>query len=453
MATAKAPPSALNTLLHGTGHETHRDFGSSPPSSSSSSAAPAFRSYWPRAAGGSDDDFGRFASPSPPTLPPSIITPIRTPGEIHKPRIHYKSARDPALWRLEHANETEQRTSAARDGADVLALLGPSAQTSLADEVHGDWAAELASSQAQPWRVDQETRVPRDPPADVKGKGRAGSSSPTSAELLSSISSLDLQSMQYLKTLLAGSPEESVRNYLDRGSYADDVYGIPHEVRDLLEKAQGGDQSREEGRFKAVKRLQMVMKHLWGDADEAQASDQPAVALEQPRTTLDATPRVPREMGSADWARELEEETSRVVPAPTPATATHDQGRTQDVPVFGSEGYQPLSGVRAAYQNSLAAAALANYPRFPNLGEQRTTDHLKSPALGADTREFAYQAAQPRVSDDHFSHFRATGAGDALADPRQTRDGEGDDQHGPKLPPFQDFLKTRVAAMGGSPGL
>ncbi|KAL8292828.1 hypothetical protein RQP46_000522 [Phenoliferia psychrophenolica] len=450
-ATASKPlPGGLHSFVHGTAHETHRDLGQGE-SSSSHSDSNSFRSQWPRGGGGSDDDFGR-------SVPPHLAQ-------------HIAPHRQPL------------------DGGDVLALLSPFASSSLTDSVHGDWADELSATQSQPWKHEQEARVPHDPDLKGKGKGRApGDTSPTAEELLSSVSSLDLKSMQYLKTLLAGSPEESVRSYLERGQYTDDIYGLPDEVRTLLQKAQGGESAQEEGRGKAVRRLQMVMRHLWGQDAQVPGAQSPSVTI--PSST------VPREVGSADWATELNNATAArsATVSSSPSSAAREAihyarpqqyqvrsltateiARVQQFPddAFRAlllpqpDAYQPQS--TNFYASSGPHVGVSTSGLWQQTQMLSLPPHLASATAAnvanvamSNNEDYASALASTRgVDDDYFS--RAAGVsrmGPVMGhspDPR--RDGARDEQQqstsdsGALPAPFQDFIKNKLATMGGSPGL
>jgi hypothetical protein len=258
MASVKGIPQSVHQFGQGPQHSLHHDYRSN-----SSSSAPAFRSssHTP------SDDFGSFAGPSQSshrTFSPST-------GGLGE------------AWRAAGVSGGTE-AALSRDGGDVLALLGGQGG-SLSDVVDGDWERELQQRQSEEWRTELEGRMPVDPYAssagraardglgeDVKGKGktgvvqRKGDMSPTSSELLSSLSSLDLSSRTYLRSLLSLPPELALEDYLAHGSYVDDVHGLPKDVQGLFEKAakqeQGKGVSAEESRMKAVRRLDMVMRHL-----------------------------------------------------------------------------------------------------------------------------------------------------------------------------------------------
>lgn len=271
--SSKGLPSALHHFAHGTPFDLHRDLAPSSSRDQSSSASGSFRQRnWPAPSGGTDDDFGRFSAAQ------------STPWSTH--------GRAPAEgWA---SSMVGGEGSERRDGEDVMALLGSS---SVSEQVDSDWEAELMEDQQK--RAAHDLRMPSDPfasaralairtareegessrSASYKGKGPAhdmpmdagrpqttsGDLSPVSSELISSLSSLDLNSRTYLKSLLSLPPDEALEDYFTRGTYSDDVYGLPADVQQLFEKAQAGGESREEGRAKAVRRLGMVMKHLWNE--------------------------------------------------------------------------------------------------------------------------------------------------------------------------------------------
>lgn len=242
MATSKPLPSALQSFVHGTPFESHRDYA--PSSSSSSQQHPSFRTQ-PQLSG-SDEDFGRFAAPSASSSRLQAPTPSLEPSF----------------------------SSQAADGGDVQDFLRSGGMT---EELEGDWEAALFSDQLTPWKAEQANLVPLDPlpssSALTKGKGRPGS--PTeSPELLSSLSSLDLSSRTYLSSLAALPPEESIADYLSQHRYTDDIYGLPEGVRKLLERAEKGKEG-EEGHTKAVKRLEMVLRHFRGGEDSLEPSEAP----------------------------------------------------------------------------------------------------------------------------------------------------------------------------------
>jgi len=95
---------------------------------------------------------------------------------------------------------------------------------------------------------------------------QAGDLSPTSANLLSSLSSLDLSTLAYLRNILSLPPDQAIQRYFETTeSYTEDVWGvtskIPKEVKEVFENSQGKAEE-ENGREKAVRRLGMLMKQL-----------------------------------------------------------------------------------------------------------------------------------------------------------------------------------------------
>ncbi|KPV77343.1 uncharacterized protein RHOBADRAFT_51216 [Rhodotorula graminis WP1] len=200
-------------------------------------------------------------------------------GDRHLDRAWAGAAPSPAPDTAAYPARAVEERGSAQDGAELASLIGGGG---LVDAVDGEWEGELLARQHEPWRVELESRMPLDPFAassslssSAKGKGRAseaepaqaqraGDMSPTSSELLSSLSSLDLADKAYLRTLLAQDAPTVFDDYFSRGSYTDDVYGLPPAVQRMLDKAaQRDDQvGVEEGRKKAVRRLGMVLRHM-----------------------------------------------------------------------------------------------------------------------------------------------------------------------------------------------
>ncbi|BGP14979.1 hypothetical protein JCM10213_007217 [Rhodosporidiobolus nylandii] len=264
---SKGLPQSVQQLAQGTSHSAHRDYALP----STSSASPAFRSH---ASSSHPDDFGSFATGS-----------YSNVASAARPSADFVASWSRAPFAGGSTPLAASR-GAQEDGAEVGALLGSG--DSLHEAADGDWEVELRERQSQAWRREAEELPQADPFAsaaaraardgvkeDAKGKGRAfpldetpthkGDMSPTSAELLSSLSSLDLSSRAYLRTLLSLPPELALQDYLANGSYTDDVHGLPDGVKRLFEKAaaqEAGKGEVEEGRRKAVRRLGMVMQHL-----------------------------------------------------------------------------------------------------------------------------------------------------------------------------------------------
>lgn len=225
MATKAAP-----LLAHFAANAEHQQLGTS-----SAAHAPSFRTPHP----GVEDDFARFtaapAGPGPSTFVHSQLQPAPSAFQQLPSSVH------------------------GNDGEELMALLSGSG---LADAVHGNWEAELFEEQ-RGWRNEVGATVPVDPAvSDTKGKGRQD----PDEELMSSLSSLDLASRAYLRTLVALPPDESIAAYLAHNQYTQDVYALPAPVRQLLEAAEQGQPgvTQAEGRKKALRRLEMVMDHLWG---------------------------------------------------------------------------------------------------------------------------------------------------------------------------------------------
>ncbi|GAA5900237.1 hypothetical protein JCM5296_003017 [Sporobolomyces johnsonii] len=317
MATvySKGLPSQVQQFVHGSGNNLHRDLAG--PSSSSSfptshTATTSFRHPSAQSAT-ADHDLGSFASgPSALSLP---FRPAAGPSGATQHDARFAGGVSGGSWGLERGDQ--------HDGAEVGALLGGP----LVDAVDGDWEAELLAEQRD--KHHAEATLPIDPFASAEaiaqrdstsnGKGKAidpsstvpttrGDVSPTSSALLSSLSSLDLSSRAYLRTLLSLDPATAVEDYFSRKSYADDVWGLPDEVKRLFEKARasegGGDV--EEGRQRAIRRLGMLMKHLRIDEqkDGGGAAAAGQVSLDaREGAKASATPDIAR----GEWARQWQE--------------------------------------------------------------------------------------------------------------------------------------------------
>lgn len=271
MSSSKALPASVQRFANGTQFGAHRDLDNAGASSSGfqQPSSNGFRqTSWPTAGGGTDEDFGAFVAQRPQAYATS--------------RQQIDPAEASSLSSLAYDGPSN-------DGAAIQNLFG----SSLTDAVDGDWERDLFESQA---RSAEGAEGLHDPPASRaalvaardmsqvrsgsdKGKQRAdadehvpGDVSPTSQALLSSLSSLDLSTRSYLKTLLSLPSEMAIEDYLaNNSSYTDDVWGLPADVRRVMDVAQKRDEGDtvEEGKQKAVRRLGMVMKHLWAEEGDA----------------------------------------------------------------------------------------------------------------------------------------------------------------------------------------
>ncbi|GAA6060919.1 hypothetical protein JCM10212_003953 [Sporobolomyces blumeae] len=263
----KGTPSAVRRLIDGPLQLNHRDGAFAGPSSaaSASTSSAAFRSR-PLGSSSTPDDFGRFASASQTVIP----------------NYDHQGSTDRGNEAVAGVAGTRPQgggRGADQDGFEVDALLRGEL---LADAVDGDWETELFEKHRA--TAVHDSTLPRDPlvssASTSKGKGKAavpgqrpaGDLSPTSESLLSSLSSLDLSTKAYLRTLLAQSPERAVEAYFEQSQYTDDVWGLPTEVRGVFESARANSETpgQAEGREKAIRRLGMLMKHL--DLTDASAS-------------------------------------------------------------------------------------------------------------------------------------------------------------------------------------
>lgn len=280
-SSSKSRPDALSQLLHR--DEAHSAHSQLDPHQHFAPRQ-TFRQPGSSTSSGTDADFGRFAHTASGSSSSSIA--------------------GGAMGSLSGAgsafSERSPEQPAHRDGADIQALLS---SNTLTESVSGDWQAELASHQSQPWRLSTERSLPRDPlagsshshshaSAKGKGKGReqqqgystSGDVSPITSELIHSLSTLNVSDQTYLRTLLAQSPDQAISDYFSRGTYSDDVWGTPapHPAVDaIMQKASAGeDGAQASAHEKAVRRLAMVARHLAaGGAQATQAARQDAADL------------------------------------------------------------------------------------------------------------------------------------------------------------------------------
>lgn len=170
--------------------------------------------------------------------------------------------------------------AAPQDGDALVALL--TGHDSVVEAVDGDWERQLAQEQQH----QRSSPLPADPLAstsdpllpDTRRRVNPGDMSPTSESLLLSVSNLSLAEQTYLRTLLASQdPAAMFQDYFSHGTYTDDVWtptiANSGPLREVLDRAAAQDTGKgkgkarvddEEGKAKAVRRLEMVLRHLNG---------------------------------------------------------------------------------------------------------------------------------------------------------------------------------------------
>jgi hypothetical protein len=399
--SSKPLPSALHHFAHGTPFDIHRDLAS-PSSSNNASTSSSFRQRaWPAASGGTDDDFGRFAEA----------------GRWSSGALADPSGGASAWSHGSSAGTQDEAGASSRDGDEVQALLG---STSLSQTIDADWEAELFADQAT--HVAGIT-LPSDPPASAaplasrKGKDRErssapGDASPVSSDLISSLSSLDLSSRAYLATLLSFPPSEAFGDYLARGTYTDDVYGLPEDVRRLLEKAETG--SKEEGREKAVRRLGMVMRHLWGEGGGAKGS---AKAQEATKATPVA--------GSGSAFVEDSSNTLQHV--------GYNRPREHEAALSHLSSVVHSSPLTSARPYTLASSHLHHPTPTPMTIDDRSPP-VETDASSTRDPSVSYQTDFSRELAKEDSAMNEAGGGDG------------------SLPPFSHFMQSKLSEMYGTGG-
>ena len=191
--------------------------------------------------------------------------------------------------------------AALQDGDALVALLN--GYDSVVDAVDGDWERQLAQEQQQHHSSAVGSPLPTDPLAskpvpqllDTARRANPGDMSPTSESLLASVSKLSLAEQTYLRTLLASQdPAAMFQDYFSHGTYTDDVWTpiASGPLRDVLDRAaqdtgKGKGKERvvddEEGKAKAVRRLEMVLRHLNGQIGSTAAAAAASLATSETR--------------------------------------------------------------------------------------------------------------------------------------------------------------------------
>lgn len=412
MATtsSKGLPSGFDHFIHGTPYSNHRDLNSATraPTSSSSSASHSFRRAWPTPSGGTDEDFGAFLDPR------------------HDP---WRPSPAPSTSRIGSGPPPPSATRASQqDGFEIQALLG---SHTLNDAIHADWETTLQAEQDAAWAgtatMPSDPLISRQGLVDRKGKGRGattpsspGNVSPTSSALLSSLSSMDLSSRTYLKSLLSlQDPTAAIEDYFAQGTYSDDVWGLPEGVRGLLEKTrQGAEEGKEaeEGRKKAVRRLGMVVRHLWGAGGEGDAVGELGRTTEG-GSTLGG--RVDDYGFAQEFARSQQDSSME-------ASRTADSTSQQ-------QGQQPITTITATH-SGLQHVNLSHHAVFSSASPlsrpplHPTHTHGSSRSLFSPYASPLHHGHPPPQSDDHD-------------------DGEDDSLDEPPLTPFSAFMEEKLESM------
>ncbi|ORY91662.1 hypothetical protein BCR35DRAFT_298915 [Leucosporidium creatinivorum] len=427
-ATSKPFSPELQRFAQGTPFDLHRDLAtsSSAPQGSASSSSSFRHRAWPQASGGTDDDFGRFAEPSSWSA---------------------QGAGPSSSWMTGRESTGERGMGEARgsrqDGDEIQTLLG---STTLSDAVHADWEAELLAEQASSWAHD--INLPSDPPASAqalasrsvdKGKGRAlvsGDVSPVSSDLISSLSSLDLNSRSYLKTLLSLPPDEALEDYFSRGTYSDDVYGLPADVQKLFEKAQSGGETKEEGRAKAVRRLGMVMKHLWGGEGGGQAAATSAVSTPTTSTPTEQRASSPEYVDEEDYGDIMQHIPRQRRAEPLSSTTTS---------ALNYQHSNALHSMNVVHQQHSLALSQEQQHFTSSLSSSFTTelDPHSTPYATAPLQQ------QSIISPSPLRHELPM---EQQQQQRKDDDTEREEDSDKVLPPFSQFLQSRLdemAVLGG----
>lgn len=310
---------------------------------------------------------------------------------------------------------------ASHDGDAVFSLL--SGSDSLIDAVDGDWERALAHERHLQRLDEAPPPLPADPLASKSCPPRhsasgtpqvhPGDMSPTSQSLLASVASLSLAEQTYLRTLLASQdPASMFEDYFSHATYTDDVWTPPpNYVRKVLDRAvdEGKGKQRaadDEGKAKAVRRLEMLLRHLEG---QVTARSSPSSSS----TVASAPVR-----GGHSWAHE--HAATRVGPDQASVGLVRAQGDQQSSSVQhlgGSEyaystatTYAPSSLSSSAFVSfaptSAASSMPAQQPRASHAVE-KPSFHPQRPAAPARTGSYAssHASAESHASDASYEEY------------------------------------------------
>ncbi|GAA5992736.1 hypothetical protein JCM10908_006906 [Rhodotorula pacifica] len=309
------------------------------------------------------------------------------------------------------------------DGHAVFALLN--GEDSLVDAVAGDWESEMwqqrahfrdtASLPSDPLASKSCTRGPRSTTttsssnkADDSPTATAGDMSPTSRSLLDSLSHLSLAERTYLRTLLASQdPATMFEDYFSHGSYTEDVWTPPEYVKGLLDRAvaagEGKGKEREKererqddaGKAKAVRRLEMVLRHLDGQ-----------LGGQAPATSTTSS-----QGQGGSWARELQGNgttSSSSAAALSSASAQDTAGiHAYRSHVMAQHDYSPAATYAPSSLSSSAFVSFSPPVAAPPSSSTRTPSSASTTAPPAFRRADSYtpSEAESTRSDSSYEEY------------------------------------------------
>lgn len=284
-----------------------------------------------------------------------------------------------------------------RDGQEIAALL---AGDDLNDAVDGGWEQELRADHDRAHQLARTRPLPADPLASnpqalgtdlsaTQKQNAPGDMSPTSRSLLASLAHLSLAEQTYLRTLLASQdPARMLEDYFARGSYTEDVWDVPpppEAVREVLDRAKGKEKEvdqDEAGRTRAVRRLEMVLRHLEGATGGVAAGRQEGVGADQ--------------RGSS-WAREAAGLTGHAQSSrPSAATAQYTS------PAVQQATYAPSSLSSSAFVSFAPSSSGGPGPSSAatattsSTARSTTGPHLDRPSFRASSQHAASESGSDR---------------------------------------------------------
>ncbi|SGY79572.1 BQ5605_C008g05166 [Microbotryum silenes-dioicae] len=250
---------------------------SQPSGLSNSDASTRARDGWtPYRGAGTDEDLGRFAAFSTTVVPGAEHQP--SPGHDlgaetqNAMTVNFESSwniaqtspawNDDDLYHQSHAKlngEAGEGRNGWQDGDEIQALLRSGMLNAQLEE---GWEQELASDQSRTYHAD--STMPKDPTISAA----QGQLSPVTQGLVQKVDALELEARLHLQSLLtltneSGDDTLAIQAYLSQKSYADDVWGLPREIREVLTKVvEEQSQANDSDKNKALQRLNLVLKHL-----------------------------------------------------------------------------------------------------------------------------------------------------------------------------------------------
>ncbi|SCV70909.1 BQ2448_3671 [Microbotryum intermedium] len=294
-SSSRASTSSSSSASHSTSFRTPAPGHSQPSLPNSEASTRAQHAWTPSSGVGTDEDLGRFAAFSSAVglgakyqARGPATSAVADPGRFHNvngnPAKHrslaetqgatthdfetsWDHARRAPTWDdddLYHpSHELDYETGEARngwqDGDEIQDLLRSGVFN---EQLEKGWEQDLASDQSR--KHHAESTMPKDPNLQMT----QGQLSPVTQDLVQKVDALELEARLHLQSLLtmtneSGDDTLAIQAYLSQESYADDVWGLPREIREVLTKVvEEQSQADDSDKNKAFQRLNMVLNHL-----------------------------------------------------------------------------------------------------------------------------------------------------------------------------------------------